>query len=98
MLPSYERRKESGYVDAVDDGNAVHATVEHELEDLEEGVVGNSEGELPAVRIHKVWWEEEIMKYLDTDGCRSLVRAETDRDEEGRMTSSERPCTGSTTT
>ena len=43
------------YVDAVDDGDAMHMTVEHRLENLEEGVVRNPVGERRLVRIELVY-------------------------------------------
>ena len=50
---------EKCHVDAVDDGNAMHAAVEHLFQDLEERVVWNAEGQLTAVRIHEIWGKSD---------------------------------------
>lgn len=41
-------------MDAVDDGDAMHMTVEHRFENLEERVVRNSVGERRLIRIELV--------------------------------------------
>lgn len=76
----------------------MHAAVEHLFQDLEERVVRNAEGQLTAVRIHEIWGKKRRCEhYLDTDGYRSLTRAETDRGEGGQKIASGPPCTENTT-
>ena len=59
MLPSCVGEREKCHVDAVDDGNAMHAAVEHLFQDLEERVVWNAKGQLTAVRIHEIWGKSD---------------------------------------